>query len=318
MVDSLQESPYQALAQQTYSAYIRRLKEFDDWCDTHSRLPSDTSVAEFIDVLFERGHSKSVPIMLLAALRFRARITDGEAPCGMLSRLAMRRYVRDSADRGKGSPTPLSPSEIRQMVHYCTLDGETRRGKAAKLRGYRDAAALLVASYGMLRTSEIAELDILDLEVDGINTFRVRKSKTDQAGVGKTLYLGDKALEAIKQWLESAGIPRDEHGPLFRSIDQGGRIGGKMSSLSVLNMVKRRCDQAGFDGRYSGHSIRIGMALYLASEGATLVELQQAGRWSSPTMPAYYTRGQQAREGAMARIVDGKKKGRKRGRRSQF
>ena len=55
-------------------------------------------------------------------------------------------------------------------------------------------------------------------------------------------------------------------------------------------------------GRVSGHSLRVGGAQSLAAGGASLVEMQQAGRWQSPSMPGHYAKGQLADRGAVARI----------------
>ena len=46
----------------------------------------------------------------------------------------------------------------------------------------------------------------------------------------------------------------------------------------------------GITGRIGGHSLRVGSARELAADGASLVELQQAGGWRSPTTPAVYVR----------------------------
>ena len=52
----------------------------------------------------------------------------------------------------------------------------------------------------------------------------------------------------------------------------------------------------------SGHSLRVGSAQSLAAAGASVVEMQQAGRWKSPAMPGQYARKQMARRGAVARL----------------
>ena len=56
------------------------------------------------------------------------------------------------------------------------------------------------------------------------------------------------------------------------------------------------------DGRVSGHSLRVGSAQSLANAGASLVEMQVAGRWRSPVMPALYAQGQLPKQGAVARL----------------
>ena len=39
------------------------------------------------------------------------------------------------------------------------------------------------------------------------------------------------------------------------------------------------------EGLVSGHSLRVGGAQSLAAAGASVVEMQTAGRWQSPSMP---------------------------------
>ena len=49
-------------------------------------------------------------------------------------------------------------------------------------------------------------------------------------------------------------------------------------------------------------NLRIGAAVSLAQAGASVVDMQVAGRWKSPQMPAYYARGELAEQGAIARL----------------
>ena len=70
--------------------------------------------------------------------------------------------------------------------------------------------------------------------------------------------------------------------------------------------MKSRCEDAGFKGA-SGHSLRIGSAVSLASRGASVVEMQLAGRWKSPAMPAHYASKQLAERGAMSKYRYGEK-----------
>ncbi len=61
---------------------------------------------------------------------------------------------------------------------------------------------------------------------------------------------------------------------------------------------------AGLIDNYSGHSSRTGCAHSLAERGASLVELQQARCWKSPSMPAHYARSARAGHGAVARLLE--------------
>ena len=61
--------------------------------------------------------------------------------------------------------------------------------------------------------------------------------------------------------------------------------------------IKASANQIGIEGA-SGHSLRIGTAQELVQRGASLVELQNAGRWTDSQMPAHYTRKQARRQGS--------------------
>ena len=143
----------------------------------------------------------------------------------------------------------------------------------------------------LLRRSEAAALTWRDLETaeDGSGRLAVRRSKTDQDGQGAVLYLSPQTvrdLQAIRP--ESP----DPDSPVFRL--GAGRIGAR---------VREAAKAAGLEDAesFSGHSGRVGMAQDLVKDGATLPEIMQAGRWTSPTMPAHYARAELAGQGAVAR-----------------
>ena len=61
------------------------------------------------------------------------------------------------------------------------------------------------------------------------------------------------------------------------------------------------------EGFIPGHSLRVGSAVSLAQAGATVVDMQVAGRWKSSQMPAHYAKVELAERGAIARFKDGKR-----------
>ena len=154
----------------------------------------------------------------------------------------------------------------------------------------------------MLRVSEIAALSVADLalEEDGSGRLAIRHSKTDQEGEGAIAYVGAPTVGRVRAWLAAAEL---ENGPLFRRVRTGDVIGsGRLGVRTVRAIITRRARDVGVEGRVSGHSLRIGAAQSLAAAGASVVEMQTAGRWTSPTMPGRYARGQLAGRGAVARL----------------
>ena len=79
------------------------------------------------------------------------------------------------------------------------------------------------------------------------------------------------------------------------------RPGERLTPTSARATVAKRV-AAGVEGRITGHSPRVEAAQSLASRGASLVEMQQAGRWDSPNMPGRYARGELAKQDAVARL----------------
>ncbi len=167
------------------------------------------------------------------------------------------------------------------------------------VKGLRDAAIVAVMSDAMLRVSEASALHVADLEAEGGNTLTVRRSKTDQEGEGAAQYIGEPTVARVRAWMDAAGIA---DGPLFQCLDKAGKPRGRLSTQSIRAIIQRRAQDAGIEGRVSGHSLRVGSAQSLATAGASVVELQTAGRWQSPSMPGRYARGQLAARGAVARL----------------
>ena len=76
----------------------------------------------------------------------------------------------------------------------------------------------------------------------------------------------------------------------------------RLTGKSIRCIIARWGKAAGADGRVSGHSLRVGGVQSLASAGASLAEMQAAGRWSSPVMPGRYAQGEPTEQGAVERL----------------
>ena len=208
---------------------------------------------------------------------------------------------REGRDRGRGQRNGLTWKEVERICAVQETDGT--------LRGRRNSAILRVMSDGLLRISEVTELRIDDLED---STLRIRFSKTDQEGQGEHLYLCEDTRQIVCEWLERSGLTA---GYLFRRMTARGdnlyinKDTGepyKLTDDGVRRIIKSCAARGGLSDKVSGHSLRIGTTVSLAQAGATLVDIQTAGRWKDPGMPAHYTRAQFAERGAIARFKDGK------------
>ncbi len=289
----------------TRRAYRGALGRLDAWLG--GRVLDDHALSEWIAGIHDRGLSPSSASLAVAACRFRAKMSGMENPAGPMTARTLAGIRRSSAGRGRGQVAGIPWEEADRVVGRAMGEGT--------VRGLRDAALIAVGSDALLRVGEMVAIDVRDIErdPDGSAVLHIHRSKTDQEGMGATCYLGRRTVEVLDAWMDSAGTGRDggnPEAPVFRSVRKGGGVGGRLSCRSARSIVVRRCGGGngnnGGIGRISGHSLRVGSAISLARAGASLVELQQAGRWKSPEMPARYTRGESARRGPVARLRHGR------------
>ena len=110
-----------------------------------------------------------------------------------------------------------------------------------------------------------------------------------------------------KRFGSIAGMGGIEEGALFRRVRWQKHITpDRLSVNGARNAIKRWASEAGVEGFISGHSLRVGSAVSLAQAGASVVDMQTAGRWADPKMPAHYARAELAERGAVARFFYGK------------
>ncbi len=248
--------------------------------------------AEYVTGLQAAGRAPASVALVLAAVRFRARRQEVAAPVGPLTDRALAGLRREGRKRGQVQGVTFAAADAAAAL----------AADAGDAAGLRDAALIAVASDALLRVSEVAALDVADItaEDDDSGRLTIRASKTDPEGDGAVLYLGAPTVRRVRGWLDIAG---HVDGPLFRSLRRGGHVQPRRLTPNAIRLIiRRRAAAAGIEGNVSGHSLRIGAAQSLAAAGASLVELQTAGRWASPSMPGHYARGPLAARGAVARL----------------
>ena len=290
-----------SLSKNTRRAYQGALQRLQDYLDKKDAVLTDAWLAAYLTRLFHRGHAPASASMVVAAVRFQAKFRGTPSPVGPATHRVLAGFRREARQRGRGQVGGIS-WEMAETIAALTAAVEPDA-----LASRRDAALVAVMSDAMLRVSEVAALRCDDIQEDGDGNglLSIRQSKTDQEGDGAILFLGALTMRRVRAWKKAAGIST---GPLFRPVRVGGMVEERaLSARSVRSVIQKRAKQAGIDGvRISGHSLRVGSAQSLALRGASLVELQQAGRWTSPHMPGRYVRGQLASLGPVARIRYGR------------
>jgi len=281
-----------SVAENTRKAYRRALHALERWLA--GRSLSDELLATYITTLHKDDKSPATIGQVVSAVKWQLKHQSVEQMNLPITLTTLAGIRRDGKERGRGQVDGLIWQEVERICIIAETEGT--------LAGLRDAAMIRLMSDCLLRISEVVAVNVGDLKE---TTLTVGSSKTDQEGTGESLYICEPTRKVLKRYSEWAGIT---DGAVFRHIRRGDHIQPtRLHPHSARRIIKKRATDAGVDGFISGHSLRVGSAVSLAQAGATVVDMQVAGRWKSSQMPAHYAKAELAERGAIARFKDGKR-----------
>lgn len=238
------------------------------------------------------------------------------APSTIAQRLAAIRYQHDQARIASPTTDPLVVETMRG-IRRRLADRKVKRKDALTLAdlerilsnlpdtagGRRDAALLCVGLFGAFRRSELATLDLADMELDQARgaVLTLRRSKTDQEGVGMDKVLPFKngrqccPVGALRRWLDVRG---DAPGPLFSSVGKGGKVTTRrLCGRDVARVIVRAAERAGINAaELGGHSLRIGFVTECRRRGVDSAAIMNQTGHKSERMISIYTRRESAWE----------------------
>jgi integrase/recombinase XerD len=143
----------------------------------------------------------------------------------------------------------------------------TRTGEP--LSAYRDQAILELLYSTGLRRSEVAHLNVGDLDlIGGYCWVREGKGKKD-----RVVPLGKMAIKSLQIYLDAVRpvlLKGQEHGALFLN-----RRGGRLSGQGIYDVVKRAVTQAKLSRKITPHALRHAAATHMLKNGAPLRHLQE-------------------------------------------
>ena len=281
----------QSIAPNTIKAYKTATQKLEAWLD--GEVLTDSLLAAYITELHYQGKAPATIGQVIAAVKWMASKTCIDV-VGEITQRTLAGIRREGKDRGRGQVEGLIWQDVERIAAFAEAD--------KTIAGLRDSAMIRLMSDCLLRVSEVVAVDVEDLNK---TTLTVRQSKTDQEGHGESLYVCKSTRRVIKQYRQKAGIEREA---LFRQIRRGDHVQlDRLTDFSARRIIQKRSIDAGVEGFISGHSLRVGSAVSLARAGASVVDMQVAGRWKSSQMPAHYAKAELAERGAIARFKDGKK-----------
>ena len=298
---------------QLYSNWGR----FEEWCleNNHHPLPAAPETVElFFDSKKSNLHRNSKKSYGWAISKIH-RITG--CPDPMLDEMVrdkMAAIFRKKVEKGE---MIVQASAFREK-HLDKITEYWRHSPSLALR--RNLALLTVAYETLLRASELANIRFghINYSGDGTAELTIPITKTNHSGEPDTAIFSEEAVDIIQEYLEMADLDTtDPEGFLFVGVSRhntaykpkldkltGKKSHKKMTTWTVEQIFNKAWDELNL-GRmgiapFTGHSARVGACQDLLTEGYTILQVQQAGRWSSPSMVMRYGRGILAKDGAMA------------------
>ena len=265
-----------AYAPNTVTAYYADVRRFVDWCDAQKYQPfplTNELVLEYLQNLsiklkYSTIRRHLVSIQKLNALIGHPRQTESET-----LKLELRRIRRAKAGRPK-------------QAHGINLGLLTRAIDAQPntLIGIRNKAVLSLGYDFLARRSELTALRVGDIEKQTDGTLRgiIRRSKTDQFGRGRLVFGSRRSATLLGNWMK---IKPDDIEWLFCPISSGRCINRPLCGRSVSDIIKKSIvslkGERPRDREISGHSLRVGAAQDLLTNGHDTVAIMRAGGWSS-------------------------------------
>lgn len=255
----------------TKRAYAADLRKFSRWCASVElqSLPADSeTIALYLVHLDQIGRKPSTIGRALTALSQAHVLAGHPTPIdGRVRELKKGMHRLRGTTRNKKKP--LTIDRLRRCIEHTPND----------FPGVRDRAILLVGWTGALRRSEICNIDFEDIEElpEGF-ALTLGKTKTDQEGAGRKIgfpFVDHEhqlcSVRALTKWVKLASI---NSGAVFRQIGKGGRgkffdrTRNRLSDKSISVIIKDAAERAGYErSRFSGHSLRSGLATTLAWVG---------------------------------------------------
>lgn len=293
------------IAEATRSAYEKDWSDFVAWCGRSGRsaLPASTETA----VMYAKYLAEDLGKAPSSVGRFRAAIravhlAAGEQPPRAL---AITKVIREHHERltqtkdpaiGATMSSPATKAAIASMLTH--VDQETSAG-------LRDAALILLAFTISGRRTELALLDIEDIDrlSDGIRV-RVRARRNSRRDLVITRSEDERLcpVVAVLAWLECLTRHGRSNGPLFVRINQHGQIApsivrggrpigdqsGRMTAQAISQVITRKAEEASLPGRWSSGSLRRASAAEVVAGPHDHVRVGGVDHWTDGGMTVVY------------------------------
>ena len=185
--------------------------------------------------------------------------------------------------------SPKVPKRLPEYLDLHEVDALLAAPDTSTSQGLRDRAILEMLYAAGLRVSELAALDVGDVEWSGAELRVLGKG-----GKERLALLGKPAQRALERYLREGRpeLVRDRQPTRALFIN---RFGGRLSERSVRMLLDKYAKAAGLDKRVYPHMLRHTFATHLLDGGADLRVVQELLGHASLSTTQIYTHVSQAR-----------------------
>ena len=264
----------------TRRAYARACSRFFGWCESRDLTLAairPVHVAAWVKEL-QKDHSAPGVKQQLAAVRmlFDWLVTGQVVPMNPAAAVRGPKYVVKT-----GKTPVLEPDEWRRLID--SIPTET-------LRDLRDRALIATLTYSFARITAALRMKVEDLRPQGAS-WQVQLH--EKGGKEHAMPCHHALAEALRAYIDAAGIADDRKGWLFRTSPRHTAkvlTERPMTQDDAWRMIRRRAITAGIFAPIGNHSFRAtGITAYLANGGA-LEHAQSMAAHESPRTTKLYDR----------------------------
>ena len=244
-------------ANNTLRAYQSDFKDFTKFClkNGFNSMPSDAKIIALYLTHLSSFSKFSTLKRRLASIkvihRLKGHYIDTKHPIITENLMGIKRMMGVK----QTSKKPLLINDLKLIINVLDQDKN-------EFKKYQNRALLLIGFAGGFRRSELVSIKYEDIDFvnEGVKIL-VRRSKTDQTGLGMTKaipYFENKIycpVISLREWITHAKI---KNGKVFNISDK-----------TVALTIQKYALLAGLDKtKYAGHSLRSGFATVAAESGA--------------------------------------------------
>lgn len=258
------------LSNNTLQSYRRDIEQYVNYIDSNSidlMKTNKTTVISYLVYLQKEGRATSTISRNLASIR------------SFYQYLVRMKQIEDNPTVGlespkleKKLPTVLSVNEINLLLE---------QPKCVDLKGYRDKAMLEMLYATGIRVSELMNLNIEDIDLEG--GFIKCKGATKE----RVIPVGHTACNAISEYLNQARasmLHDEKEKALFVNTN-----GGRLTRQGFWKIIKQYKNQAKLTADITPHTLRHSFATHLLENGADLKAIQEMLGHSDISSTQVYT-----------------------------